>query len=85
MLELVHVAKTYPSPGDDAGVCVLKDIDLKVKKGKSLVIVGPSGILLKLALKARPGAVGPALPNRTQQIPSTGRFCIVKNLTRFSW
>jgi len=43
MLELVHVAKTYPSPGDEAGVCVLKDIDLKVDKGKSLVIVGPSG------------------------------------------
>jgi len=43
MLELVHVAKTYPSPGNEAGVCVLKDIDLKVDKGKSLVIVGPSG------------------------------------------
>ncbi|MEA3224744.1 MAG: ABC transporter ATP-binding protein [Planctomycetota bacterium] len=43
MLELVHVAKTYPSPGDEEGACVLKDIDLKVDKGKSLVIVGPSG------------------------------------------
>ena len=43
MLELVHVAKTYPSPGNEEGVCVLKDIDLKVDKGKSLVIVGPSG------------------------------------------
>jgi lipoprotein-releasing system ATP-binding protein len=43
MLELVHVAKSYPSPSDEEGVCVLKDIDLKVDKGKSLVIVGPSG------------------------------------------
>jgi len=43
MLELVHVAKTYPSPGNEEGVCVLKDIDLKVDKGESLVIVGPSG------------------------------------------
>ncbi len=43
MLELVHVAKSYPSPGDEEGVCVLKDIDLKVDKGESLVIVGPSG------------------------------------------
>ncbi|MHC4117301.1 MAG: ABC transporter ATP-binding protein [Planctomycetota bacterium] len=43
MLELVHVAKTYPSPGDEKGVCVLKDIDLKVEAGSSLVIVGPSG------------------------------------------
>ena len=43
MLELVHVAKTYPSPSDEEGVCVLKDIDLKVDEGKSLVIVGPSG------------------------------------------
>ncbi len=43
MLELVHVAKSYPSPGEEEGVCVLKDIDLKIDKGKSLVIVGPSG------------------------------------------
>jgi ABC-type lipoprotein export system ATPase subunit len=43
MLELVHVAKTYPSPGNEEGVCVLKDIDLKVEEGTSLTIVGPSG------------------------------------------
>ena len=43
MLELVHVAKSYPSPDDEEGVCVLKDIDLKVEAGESLVIVGPSG------------------------------------------
>ena len=43
MLELVHVAKTYPSPGSEEGVCVLKDIDLKVDEGTSLTIVGPSG------------------------------------------
>jgi len=43
MLELVHVAKTYPSPGNEEGVCVLKDIDLKVDEGESLTIVGPSG------------------------------------------
>lgn len=43
MLELVHVSKTYPSPGDDKGVSVLKDIDLKLEAGESLVIVGPSG------------------------------------------
>jgi len=43
MLELVHVGKSYPAPGDKAGVCVLKDITLKVEKGQSLVIVGPSG------------------------------------------
>ncbi len=43
MLELVHVAKTYPSPGDEEDACVLKDIDLKVEAGESLVIVGPSG------------------------------------------
>ncbi|MGD8501495.1 MAG: ABC transporter ATP-binding protein [Phycisphaerales bacterium] len=43
MLELAHVAKTYPSPGSKEDVCVLKDITLKVEKGQSLVIVGPSG------------------------------------------
>ncbi|KPK35445.1 MAG: hypothetical protein AMJ65_17395 [Phycisphaerae bacterium SG8_4] len=43
MLELVHVAKTYPSPGNESGVCVLKDIDLKLDEGESLTIVGPSG------------------------------------------
>ncbi|MFH1718357.1 MAG: ABC transporter ATP-binding protein [Planctomycetota bacterium] len=43
MLELVHVTKSYESPGAGGGVCVLKDITLKVDKGQSLVIVGPSG------------------------------------------
>ncbi len=43
MLELIGVAKSYQSPGDKRGVCVLKDITLKVEKGRSLVIVGPSG------------------------------------------
>jgi ABC-type lipoprotein export system ATPase subunit len=43
MLELVHVGKTYSSAGDTDGVCVLKDITLKVEKGQSLSVVGPSG------------------------------------------
>jgi lipoprotein-releasing system ATP-binding protein len=43
MLELIHVGKTYESPGDTHGVCVLKDITLKLEEGRSLVIVGPSG------------------------------------------
>lgn len=43
MLELVHVAKTYPSPGNEQGLCVLDDINLKVEAGDSLVVVGPSG------------------------------------------
>jgi ABC-type lipoprotein export system ATPase subunit len=43
MLELIHVAKKYESPGDKHGLSVLKDITLKVEKGQSLVIVGPSG------------------------------------------
>ncbi len=43
MLELINVAKSYQSPAKVDGVCVLKDITLKVEKGQSLVIVGPSG------------------------------------------
>ncbi len=43
MLELVNVAKSYPSPGDTVGLCVLKDITLKVRKGQAIAIVGPSG------------------------------------------
>ena len=43
MLELVHVAKKYQSPGDKEGLCVLKDITLKLEPAESLVIVGPSG------------------------------------------
>jgi len=43
MLELVNVAKSYESPGDKTGLCVLKDITLKLEQGQSLVIVGPSG------------------------------------------
>ena len=43
MLELIHVAKRYESPGDKQGLSVLKDITLRVEPGRSLVIVGPSG------------------------------------------
>jgi ABC-type lipoprotein export system ATPase subunit len=43
VLELVNVAKSYESPGDKAGLCVLKDITLKLEEGRSIVIVGPSG------------------------------------------
>ncbi len=43
MLELVHVGKTYSAAGETEGVCVLKDITLKVEEGRSVVIVGPSG------------------------------------------
>ena len=43
MLELIGVTKSYQSPGDKRGVCVLKDITLKVAKGQSVVIAGPSG------------------------------------------
>ena len=43
MLELINVAKNYPSPGDTVGLCVLKDIMLKVQKGQAIAIVGPSG------------------------------------------
>jgi ABC-type lipoprotein export system ATPase subunit len=43
VLELVNVAKSYESPGDKAGLRVLKDITLKLEQGQSIVIVGPSG------------------------------------------
>ena len=43
MLELIHVRKTYESPGNAENVCVLRDISFKLDKGQSLVIVGPSG------------------------------------------
>jgi ABC-type lipoprotein export system ATPase subunit len=43
MLELVNVAKSYPSPGSASGVCVLREIALRVEDGRSIVIVGPSG------------------------------------------
>jgi len=43
MLELINVAKSYPSPADTGSTVVLKDITLKVEKSLSVAIVGPSG------------------------------------------
>lgn len=43
MLELIDVAKNYESPGEKEGLCVLKDITLKLGQGESIAIVGPSG------------------------------------------
>ena len=43
MLELIDVAKDYPSPGKAGSFTVLKDITLKVSGGESLAVVGRSG------------------------------------------
>jgi ABC-type lipoprotein export system ATPase subunit len=43
MLELINVSKEYQSPADTGSVSVLKDISLKIEKGRSVAIVGPSG------------------------------------------
>lgn len=43
MLELINVSKDYQSPADAGSVSVLKDITLKIEKGRSVAIVGPSG------------------------------------------
>lgn len=43
MLELSHVSKTYASPDEGQPVEVLKDINLQMKAGQALAIVGPSG------------------------------------------
>ena len=43
MLELINVSKDYQSPADTGSVSVLKDITLKIEKGRSVAIVGPSG------------------------------------------
>jgi len=43
MLELVNVSKIYDSPGGGGGLCVLRDITLKVEQGEAMAVVGPSG------------------------------------------
>ncbi|MHC4154090.1 MAG: ABC transporter ATP-binding protein [Planctomycetota bacterium] len=43
MLELINVAKNYDWPGHTEGVCILRDVTLKIEKGESVAIVGPSG------------------------------------------
>ncbi|MHC4622811.1 MAG: ABC transporter ATP-binding protein [Planctomycetota bacterium] len=43
MLELIKVTKSYDWPGNAEGVCVLRDVTLKIEKGESVAIVGPSG------------------------------------------
>jgi ABC-type lipoprotein export system ATPase subunit len=43
MLELIKVTKSYDWPGNTQGVCILRDITLKIEEGESVAIVGPSG------------------------------------------
>lgn len=43
MLELVHVSKSYGGIAGSEQVSVLEDINLSVRKGESVSVVGPSG------------------------------------------
>jgi lipoprotein-releasing system ATP-binding protein len=43
LLELRHVARSYEAVGDSAGTSVLQSVDLRLRPGESLAIVGPSG------------------------------------------
>lgn len=43
MLELVHVSKSYGGVAGSGRVSVLEDINLSVRKGESVSVVGPSG------------------------------------------
>jgi len=43
MLELIHVSKSYGSVTGSEQVSVLEDINLSVRKGESVSVVGPSG------------------------------------------
>jgi predicted ABC-type transport system involved in lysophospholipase L1 biosynthesis ATPase subunit len=43
LLDVQHVAKRYTTPGGDPGPMVLCDVDLRVRPGESVAIVGVSG------------------------------------------
>ncbi len=43
LLKLQDVAKRYPGPGGQQGPAVLSDLQLDVRAGESVAIVGPSG------------------------------------------
>lgn len=43
LLELKGVCKSFGSPGEESRIEVLKGIDLAVKEGESVALVGPSG------------------------------------------
>jgi ABC-type lipoprotein export system ATPase subunit len=43
MLELIHVSKSYGGVAGSGRVSVLEDINLSVRKGESVSVVGPSG------------------------------------------
>jgi len=43
LVELESVTKTYPGPGPEESVSVLRDISLTVARGETVAVVGPSG------------------------------------------
>ncbi|OUU23391.1 MAG: ABC transporter [Verrucomicrobia bacterium TMED44] len=43
MIEISNLSKTFPSPDGEETVHVFSQVDLQVKKGLSVAIVGPSG------------------------------------------
>jgi len=43
ILELQNVTKSFSAPGRDGTVAVLRDLELQLRRGESVAIVGPSG------------------------------------------
>ena len=43
MIEISNLSKSFPSPDGEETVHVFSQVDLQVKKGLSVAIVGPSG------------------------------------------
>ena len=43
MIELSRICKSYPRPGEEGRLEVLKDADLEVAAGELVAVVGPSG------------------------------------------
>ena len=84
ILELIHVAKAY---GDDAraGESVLRDVNLRVRRGESVAIVGPSGsgksTLLNIASGLdRPSGGQVLLEGEDLSLLSEAELAAVRNL-----
>src|SRR3954471_12629788 len=82
LLKATNITKTFTD--SDHPLTVLKDIDLTVKKGELLILLGPSGSGKSTLLRIMSGLIEPS-SGKITTAPDLKQTFIFQNFALFPW